>query len=337
MKPNGFFLEEKNLSTEKENSESYLTVKKPEGKVQLNLKNTLSLYALTRRVYRVAIQFPVEKHSVGYEVTVRSKLLSTRSVTIEYQKNYFFVEGKTPTRTVEQSAIACAEILYPIQIIVNYDTGGKQISNHKQIKQKFEQGLPELQRNYKGEIFSQYIKEIQQNLQNPFLFINQLLYNDLFLAFHTHILYRTYPQSREVENKIELRIPNVSYPLTFTGKLKIDEMYNNLMGFYIHFQGTATSITGKVYELYVEYNMDYIDYTIKDISAEVKSVTDENKVTICKMTCCQLREEEPDPKEKELQHAKYIQKQKEKEIEEEENYQNYLRKKRSWFYKLFNI
>jgi hypothetical protein len=337
MKPNGFFLEEINIPSIKKSNERRLTVKKPEGKVLLNPENTLSLYPLTRRVYRVAIQFPVEKQSVGYEIKVRSKTLSTQSINIEYQKNYFFIEGKTPQRSVDQLAIACTEILYPIQIIVNYNTGGKQISNHKQIKQKFEKQLPELQRNYKGGIFFQYIQEIQQNLANPDLFIQRLIYNDLFFALHTHTLYKTYPQSREVESKIKLRVPKVSYPLTFTGRLKIDENYNNMMGFYIHFHGIATSLSGQVYKLYVEYNMDYIDYTIKDIVAEIKTGTEEDNVKLCKMTCYQLREEEPSPQEKELQHAQYLQKQKEKEIEEEENYQKYLRKKRSWFDRLFSI
>lgn len=83
--------------------------------------------------------------------------------------------------------------------------------------------------------------------------------------------------------------------------------------------------------------MDYIDYTIKDILAEVKTFIEDNKIVLYKMTCYQLREEESSSKEKQLQHVHNIQKQKEKEQKEEENYQKYMKSQRSWISKLFNL
>lgn len=337
MKSNGFFLDEKNFSTNKPTSEIHVKVNKPEGKVRLHSENSLPLHPLNVRVYRVDLRFSNEKQSLGYEVKVKTKPLSNRSVAIKYKKNYFFTDGKTPNRLIDQLAIECTHILYPIGITVNYDTNIKRINNLAEIKQKFEQQLPTIQRNYKGNNFVNYIQEIQRCLADPNLFNQRLLHKDLFLALYTHPLYQSYPQSRELESNIMVHVPDVSYPLMFTGKLKIDENYNCMRGFYIHFQGSATSLSGQVYELYVEYNMDYIDYTIKDILAEVKTVIEDNKIVLYKMTCYQLREEESSSKEKQLQHVHNIQKQKEKEQKEEENYQKYMKSQRSWISKLFNL
>lgn len=337
MKSNGFFLDEKNFSTNKSTSEIHVKVNKPEGKVRLHAENSLPLHPLNARVYRVDLRFSNEKQSLGYEVKVKTKPLSNRSVAIKYKKNYFFTDGKTPNRLIDQLAIECTRILYPIGITVNYDTNIKRINNLAEIKQKFEQQLPTIQRNYKGNNFVNYIQEIQRCLADPNLFNQRLLHKDLFLALYTHPLYQSYPQSRELESNIMVHVPDVSYPLTFTGKLKIDENYNCMRGFYIHFQGSAISLSGQVYELYVEYNMDYIDYTVKDILAEVKTVIEGSKITLCKMMCYQLREEEPSLKEKQLQHAHNLQKQKEKEQKEEDNYQKYMKSQHSWISKLFNL
>lgn len=329
MKSNGFFLDEKNFSTNKSTSEIHIRVNKPEGKVRLHSENSLPLHPLNVRVYRVDLRFSNEKQSLGYEVKVKTKPLSNRSVAIKYKKNYFFTDGKTPNRLIDQLAIECTRILYPIGITVNYDTNIKRINNLAEIKLKFEQQLPAIQRNYKGNNFANYIQEIQRCLADPNLFNQRLLHKDLFLALYTHPLYQSYPQSRELESNIMVHVPDVSYPLMFTGKLKIDENYNCMRGFYIHFHGSAISLSRQVYELYVEYNMDYIDYTIKDILAEVKTVIEDNKIVLYKMTCYQLREEESSSKEKQLQHVHKIQKQKEKEQKEEENDQKYMKSQRS--------
>lgn len=335
MKPNRFFLDEVNAPQKP--IEVFTPPQKPEDKVKLGKGNSLPLYSLPKRVYRVHIKYPQTNHSIGYEITAHSLHVSMGMINIAYQKNNYFTQGKTPTKVLENLAIVCSNILYPINLTVNYETGEKQISNPEKIKERFALHLPRLQKDYKGELFGEYIRQIEYHLSDPRQFAYQLINQDLFFALFTHPIYRAYNQAREAESTLTLSVPGEDCFLSFTGKLKIDETYNCLAGFFLHFTGVATSLSGKQYQLDVEYNLDYADYTVKDILAEINTLEGEDKSTLVKLSSYQLREREPSSKEKEAKQQLEQQKLRKHDIENEKNYQKYLRSKRSWFDKLFNL
>lgn len=125
----------------------------------------------------------------------------------------------------------------------------------------------------------------------------ELINNDIFFALFTHTIYGAYTNSLRYNSQMRLSTGSYNSALNFKGEQWIEPLYNNVGGAFVYFKGYAEGIDNitkmnTLFELNIEYNLEYENFSIKDIIAEIAKLDADKKEILLKANIHQLREYE---------------------------------------------
>ena len=172
-------------------------------------------------------QSPGVDNTMYYDIGVACIGVKSAGSTVwEVTKGNYFIDNERPEGSFELLAIACAEPFYPVEFTV---TQGGQIDalvNAGKIQRRFFEALPDLQRNFGGDLAKAYIQETQASLGEPEQ-LKKTITSDIWLSLF-------YAFGNEWFNNIEkgkviiIDFPFFGYdaPLRFKGELIVGKKDN---------------------------------------------------------------------------------------------------------------
>lgn len=116
-----------------------------------------------------------------------------------------FINNAQPDIMIEELAIKTAEILYPLQIVVDRTGKWIDVHNYHQIVERWESKKTELLDYYEGEVTQIHIAHTAQSLSSKTAF-NESLRSDLFLRALFNGIHVNYTENYEFDN-------NITFPL----------------------------------------------------------------------------------------------------------------------------
>ncbi|TWP31055.1 LysM domain-containing protein [Apibacter muscae] len=186
----------------------YLPLQEIEEQAQHKITNQ-SFYQLRLRhptaeqIYQVKIKFFEEgkENSLSYII----KILWLEKNTIKIHREELFIDGKEPNFLVDELATQISSVLYPMEFYLDAQGCFYKVKNLSQIKERWNQLKPQIEKLYKGNCVTKYLYNFQKILFQPYLF-NKAMKQEVFLtAYFTH-LYGQYNTRGEVEEML-IRFP----------------------------------------------------------------------------------------------------------------------------------
>lgn len=147
---------------------------------------------------------------VGDEVDVTEMNINVKWLAVDKNKYHLFeinrasdiyINGKVPDTKMSELAVKTAEVLYPLEIVV--DEFGKWVAvyNHNEIESRWGEIRSEILDYYEGEVAETYIKHIDYALESADTLF-ELLASDYFLRAFFNGIHVAYTTNYSFENEL---------------------------------------------------------------------------------------------------------------------------------------
>ena len=236
-----------------------------------------------RRTYGVKICWQIEGNIETVQMQYRiSCLKRTDEIYLwEISKQYFFVNGFLSDNPMDELAIACAKILYPIKFWMAANGIIPKLDNGTEIKERFATNKPLLERDFKGSVAKKYFDKIEHSLQTPSE-LDKVITQDIWLC-----LFLT-PLSGRYNNFERLQTINIPFwgakpRVTFIGSSTVKDQLTEWKTKTVTFEGKLDletlpaqikydyqPISG---EMKLTYDLDETNHRIQNILCEASITT----------------------------------------------------------------
>lgn len=233
---------------------------------------------------------------------------------VRINRGQFFIDGMQPNRLLDELAEKCMSCIYPIDFQMNPLSGLIGVLNYEEIKERWQDSLTKLKREFSGEFALQYFNQITDSLEQEATFFNSLrndiLYDFLFVKIEA-LQERNHIRK---EMSYEVSIDPYKEPILFYGNQRI------------HFddRGTGTMLVkykGKDKNkntLKLSHYLDKVNYMIQKAEGLYTSFQKDKKISF-KLTLLKEKSKE------------YVEKKETSEATPPE----VMKKKSSWFSNFF--
>lgn len=249
-----------------------------------------------KRVYRSKIEYPQSRTRVDYEIYTEGLQRLPQAIVVKFHKKNFFINTLQPDMIMDEVAVKSAEGIYPIFLSIDYLKGVKEILNRKEILEAWQTTQKSIKKEYTGQVIDNYLMRTEDVLQSDKI-TYELINNDIFFALFTHSIYGAYTDSLRYNSQMRLSTGSYNSALNFKGEQWIEPLYNNVGGVFVYFKGYAEGIDNitkmnTLFELNIEYNLEFENFSIKDIIAEIAKLDANRREILMKANIHQLREYE---------------------------------------------
>lgn len=204
------------------------------------------------------------------------------------KRDKIFINKRAPKKIVEILSIKTQAVLYPLQLKTTFGNELLDIINYEEIITRWKKVKQQLQKEYTGKAFTQYITKFETNLLQKHYLLSSFK-QEVFYTLLFHNVYKGYNTS--LEKKVEMQFPILSFknPLIFKATQKI----NNYKTYYNTAHITLDSkIKNNTTEaiLKVEYDLDSSSFLLQNTIAECSIKHQDTLVKKIKATVYHLRE-----------------------------------------------
>ena len=211
--------------------------------------------------YGVVIEFAKTNTNTNYMFDIAYQHYQKSNYITHIHRKQFFINGVAPKKPLDVLALQCANLMYPLQFVTTPLGALKALHNFEEIQARFNQELPQIQQEFKGEVTDAYFTQITQAVNDATVF-EKRLQNDIVYAVFFHNFYILYEREQKITD-YEISIPIQPYkkPVLFTGTQTVVEKDKK---YTLEFLGEDTQ--GNT--LYMMHRIYVVDLTVTKISMQ---------------------------------------------------------------------
>lgn len=239
------------LQTEKDRLETKAKREEAQEKVTLSSTNFNLVFRPEELKREYRLKYTIEK---GENIdTMRQEMSIKRLLTKEIEYFYFEVDtvSKLYLNGTEVDGLAVelaentAQILYPLQIVVDDNGKWRDIYNFDAIQKRWEVKKQDLLEYYEGDTTNQYIAIVDKTLQSKEKLVNKLAGNWFLRAFFNGI-HIDYTEKLEIEKNVYYPISTNIIEPKFLVQQKINEKLDEKKRLIVEQKGTLDDERSKI-------------------------------------------------------------------------------------------
>lgn len=199
-------------------------------KVQLGINGKLALLPVgTNKNYGVLITLEKGEdiQTIKYEVNLRWVKQETNGDTVfeinRISKTY--INDEEPDSIADTLAVKIAQVLYPLQVIIDKKGDYVGINNFDAIQNRWAGIKEAIYNEYEGEWVEKYIQLNDEALKSKEL-IEESLTNDYFIRAYFNGIYQEYPEKGIINNNIHFPVFHDASDVTYKVNQQIEEYYD---------------------------------------------------------------------------------------------------------------
>lgn len=242
---------------------------KTRKKINFGADYALNLQAINKRKVCVyGIQIDIQENS---ETSIHANFLM-RVERIRSQEFIFtrqmpiIVNEKQPETLLEELAVKCSQVLYPLHVGVHRNGRMKEVKNYQDILRRWRTEKPSLEKYYKGKVAEKYRALFDKRIQNIDTFQTHLL-SDYFFSIFFLPIYQKYTARLLYEEMFYIpSFPGVA-PLKHIAIFRPQEFFTENEFIQIDFEGNFND------------KRNWEDIENKSALATAEHFIDEEKIT----------------------------------------------------------
>ncbi|WP_417786330.1 hypothetical protein [Tenacibaculum sp.] len=155
--------------------------------------------------YGVTCTFLKEQITINYIFDIAYQAYNQKDYIVHINRKRFFVNSEEPKEILDVLALRCAALMYPLQLHISKFGFNYKLFNFKEIQERFNKQLPNIQREFTGEVTDAYFAEIKKSVSNESIFL-QRLKSDFLYALFFYGLPVAY-QHKPIQDNYQVNIP----------------------------------------------------------------------------------------------------------------------------------
>lgn len=216
--------------------------------VNLGSKGKLELYPSTlNRNYGVFIVLEKgdDSQTIKYEINLRYIRQQESERVFELNRiSKIYINDEEADAIADVLAVKVAQVLYPLQILIDENGSFSGIANYEQIKQRWEAVKESIYEEYEGEWVEKYI-ELNEEVLNEKESIEFSLLDDYFIRAYFNGIYTEYPDKKSKNSEIKFPVLNDVSDINYTVKSEIEEYYDESNFIVLNQNGTINEDRAK--------------------------------------------------------------------------------------------
>jgi hypothetical protein len=203
-------------------------------------------------------------HKLSYQLSLECKQTSNGHLLYEINKQEVYIDNQEADLMADQLAEKVAQVLYPLQVIINPEGRFTGIHNFEAIKKRWKTAKAKLQEYYQGEWANKYLDLTEATLESePSL--QRALSGDWFLSSFFAGIYTYYSRYYKFENRVAFPVlPHVA-PLVYKVEQKTDEYLDEDGQFIIEQNGILDDERAMVD---IQNGLSFANYALQNPDAE---------------------------------------------------------------------
>ncbi len=137
----------------------------------------------------------------------------------------FYLNDKAAEDFLDELAYEVSNSIYPLEIKTRRNGEILSFNNHDEVVSRWNETKKKLQKKYKGELVSKYIKLTDDTLRSEDRFFDKMS-KDWFLQLYFAPLYQQYGHNYMVESEIKYPIAGNALPVNYDTKIKLEDLEN---------------------------------------------------------------------------------------------------------------
>ncbi|WP_136669254.1 LysM peptidoglycan-binding domain-containing protein [Flavobacterium sp. H122] len=213
-------------SSELIKEEDQLNSPKP---VRLGVKEKLDFFpASVNKNYGVLIVLENgnDSQTIKYEINLRYIRHEEKNKIFELNRiSKVFINDEEADSIADVLAVKVAQVLYPLQILIDEYGSFSGIANYEQISERWGNVKEKIYDEYEGEWVEKYI-ELNEEVLNEKESIEFSLLGDYFIRTYFNRIYCEYPENKSKTSDIQFPVLNDVSDINYTVKTEIEEFYD---------------------------------------------------------------------------------------------------------------
>lgn len=209
-----------------------------------------------------------DSQTIKYEVNLRYLRQEEKEKVFELNRiSKIFINDQETDTIADVLAVKVAQVLYPLQILIDENGSFSGIANYEQIQQRWYAVKEAIYDEYEGEWVEKYI-ELNEEVLNEKESIEFSLLSDYFIRTYFNGIYCEYPEKKSKNDEIKFPVLNDVSDINYTVKSEIEEYYDESNYIVLNQNGTINEDRSKE-DLESKFNFPFYanpdsSYTIAD-------------------------------------------------------------------------
>lgn len=197
--------------------------------VRLGFNGKLDFYSsMLNKNYGVLIVLEKgdDSQTIKYEVNIRCIRHYKDGKVFELNRiSKIYINDEEADGIADDLAIRVAQVLYPLQILIEENGNFSGIANYDQIMQRWESVKEKIYDEYEGEWVEKYI-ELNEEVLNEKESIEFALLGDYFIRAYFNGIYCEYSENKSKKDDLQFPVLNNVSDINFNIKSEIEEFYD---------------------------------------------------------------------------------------------------------------
>jgi hypothetical protein len=181
-----------------------------------------------------------EINTIKFEISIKFVKTIEKFPIFEVNRlSEVFVNDEEVNTTADQLAAKCSEILYPLHVVTN-DTGQWiGVNNFKDIQERWQKLKIDLEEEYQGEWFQDYVSQMDDSMQDEES-LTHTLKGDWMLFTYFNAVFLDYTKAFELKRELHFPFIKNAPPVKFSVNQSITKYLNEYNTGEITFEGHIT-------------------------------------------------------------------------------------------------
>lgn len=167
-----------------------------------------------------------DSQTIKYEVNLRYVRQEEKEKVFELNRiSKIFINDQETDTIADVLAVKVAQVLYPLQILIDENGSFSGIANYEQIQQRWYAVKEAIYDEYEGEWVEKYV-ELNEEVLNEKESIEFSLLSDYFIRTYFNGIYSEYPDRNSKNNKIQFPVLNDVSDINYQVKSEVEAFYD---------------------------------------------------------------------------------------------------------------
>jgi hypothetical protein len=167
-----------------------------------------------------------DAQTIKYDLNLRYVRQEEKDKVFELNRiSKMYINDEEADAIADVLAVKVAQVLYPLQILIDENGSFSGIANYEQIQQRWEDVKDKIYDEYEGEWVEKYI-ELNEEVINDKESMEFSLWNDYFIRTYFNGIYREYPENKSRTGGIQFPVLHEVSDINFKVKSEIEEYYD---------------------------------------------------------------------------------------------------------------
>ena len=167
-----------------------------------------------------------DSQTIKYDLNLRYVKQEEKDKVFELNRiSKVYINDEEADAIADVLAVKVAQVLYPLQILIDENGSFSGIANHEQIQQRWKVVKDKIYDEYEGEWVEKYI-ELNEEVINDKESMEFSLLNDYFIRTYFNGIYCEYPENKSRTGGIQFPVLHEVSDINFKVKSEIEEYYD---------------------------------------------------------------------------------------------------------------